>query len=508
MTFFVTARCMEINDRPVDFLQDESEEQTRQRLDKIFTVYNALHQGDSDFRKLSADTDEDISYYFGELLPRLQARNLARLHDMGLVHKFPVPGNVTALGGIVDLDSVHGEPLGIGDAAITFDDIRRDVAMVFDEDYGSYYKILRKISGNIPLSEGAAFETIQKMRECFIKTYIETRAQELSLRERLILFAETCRGGDIFIVTLAAHDYVYGMVQEALVEEVNIVIDARSALQAARQIQMSNMRSHAARAADLQYDRIKDDPDIEDIFNDLDQTTLSYIERAAIGDAVDGLSAGGMSEAFDRLVGGLDLSSETEKHVSAVLAHTLISPHTAFADVRNAGDFTYDFMKSLGEAVDSIFAAVEEPAELLIVAVKSDIESNILTQAENNPDSPDEHWVRYRMVQYKVNTRLSLEDVLADLAVADDDVRVEIHYDREGSRSQPNEAVRSLPLSCIATDSARLVITRAVFSDGSYGQTFEGDEDMTYLATVSIEDKEGIFHVIITENPPDLSNTS
>jgi hypothetical protein len=53
-------------------------------------------------------------YLQQEFVPTL-ARNLAKFHNLGLVHKFLHRDNITALGSIVDLDSVEGEALGLGD---------------------------------------------------------------------------------------------------------------------------------------------------------------------------------------------------------------------------------------------------------------------------------------------------------------------------------------------------------------------------------------------------------
>lgn len=61
-----------------------------------------------------------------QFTPRL-ATNMARLHALGLAHRFPNHLNISAFGSIVDLDSVHGEPLGFGDDPITAEDIARDI---------------------------------------------------------------------------------------------------------------------------------------------------------------------------------------------------------------------------------------------------------------------------------------------------------------------------------------------------------------------------------------------
>ena len=135
MKFYVTARAMEIGDRPFDFSADETADDVKKRLDKIFSVYNLTHRTDPEFQALDAARTDDMIYYFSSLLPRLRGANLARLHQIGIAHRFPVYGNTTALGGIIDLDSAHGEPLGVGDPPIDESDVFNDMLHAFDPDY-------------------------------------------------------------------------------------------------------------------------------------------------------------------------------------------------------------------------------------------------------------------------------------------------------------------------------------------------------------------------------------
>jgi hypothetical protein len=132
MTFFITSRAMETGHRISDFAYDETLDEVKNRLSKIYATYNITHRDDENFVPLSAESYEDNQRFFTQTFPRLRAESLAKLHQSGLVHKFPVLGNVTALGGIIDLDSVHGEPLGIGDKPITYDDVLNDLYIAFE----------------------------------------------------------------------------------------------------------------------------------------------------------------------------------------------------------------------------------------------------------------------------------------------------------------------------------------------------------------------------------------
>jgi hypothetical protein len=54
--------------------------------------------------------------------------NLGKMHKLGVAHKFLHSNNISALGSIVDLDSVYGAPLGLGDAEVDADGYITDVS--------------------------------------------------------------------------------------------------------------------------------------------------------------------------------------------------------------------------------------------------------------------------------------------------------------------------------------------------------------------------------------------
>jgi hypothetical protein len=151
MTFFVTSRSMEINDRLMDLIHDDKINLPK-RLQYIFRVYNSLHQNDPDFQPLDLTNKKDsngltgVERYFSVIFPTLLATNIAKLHELGLVHSFLTAGNVTALGGIIDLDSIKGTPLGLGDDEITIGLKVDDLITVNDNSgiYGVYAYLHRQ----------------------------------------------------------------------------------------------------------------------------------------------------------------------------------------------------------------------------------------------------------------------------------------------------------------------------------------------------------------------------
>lgn len=72
--------------------------------------------------------DLEVEEYISGLLAFWLGSNMARMHEAGLYHKHPVRFNLTAFGGIVDLDSCEGEPLGLGDNPIGGKEEVHDVA--------------------------------------------------------------------------------------------------------------------------------------------------------------------------------------------------------------------------------------------------------------------------------------------------------------------------------------------------------------------------------------------
>lgn len=162
MDFFITLRALAINERALDVLTDWKALNLAV-IEKIFETYNRLADKRaediealdlprklwlgtkplSEFTDLSQVFDQNevmirnanIDSYCTFVLPSLLGMNMAKMHNNGLVHRFPTLTNVTSLGGIVDLDSVSGEPLNLGDEPITIEEMAEDVNYMFDDDH-------------------------------------------------------------------------------------------------------------------------------------------------------------------------------------------------------------------------------------------------------------------------------------------------------------------------------------------------------------------------------------
>lgn len=140
MNFVVTERAMDVNYRITDFFCDSDESEFYARLEKILHAYNIAYARDTSVDQLDIDSAEDVRLYFTKIFPSLCAKNLAKMHDLGMWHGFSVLGNMTALGSVIDLDSVKGEPLGFGDGDITIERQMNDLQQ-YTRD-GGYLDIL------------------------------------------------------------------------------------------------------------------------------------------------------------------------------------------------------------------------------------------------------------------------------------------------------------------------------------------------------------------------------
>jgi hypothetical protein len=111
MTFYVSLRATDSPHRLGDIRIAANRE-------KLFSHINThlLTYGEEPLDPTSYD--DRLRYLRDHFSPAIGV-NIARLHNAKLGHKFTHSLNLTALGGIVDLDSVYGEPLGFDDEPLT-----------------------------------------------------------------------------------------------------------------------------------------------------------------------------------------------------------------------------------------------------------------------------------------------------------------------------------------------------------------------------------------------------
>lgn len=199
MTFFITERSMMINDRLTDLITD-TPEQARQRLRHVFHVGNKLFENNDDYRKLLPSRAQDREHFFGVVYPALLGQSMAALHNAGLVHTFPTLSNTTLLGGIIDLDSVKGGALEIGDQDITASDLLNDLTTITKYEHDpdtlrNHYRELERLNVIRTFGVYAYAEYI------FVSSYLAYRAptkdaQEIATRELISLGASQLPDND------------------------------------------------------------------------------------------------------------------------------------------------------------------------------------------------------------------------------------------------------------------------------------------------------------------------
>lgn len=123
VNLIVTVRGMACSVRIIDIGDFSSSRQ----ISAVFETINLLERqanGDS-ARQLNHRNKNDQSFYTTEYVPKRFGTNLGLMHNAKLAHNYITEHNVTAIGGIVDLDSVEGYQLG--DRHITNKKVLNDV---------------------------------------------------------------------------------------------------------------------------------------------------------------------------------------------------------------------------------------------------------------------------------------------------------------------------------------------------------------------------------------------
>jgi hypothetical protein len=110
--------------------------------------------------------------YFGHNL----GSQIGLLHKKGVVHGYLHPGNITADGSFCDLDSLTGEPLGLGDNPATKTQILKDVADVMR----GIYRFTSVLVKHGVLSQ----EVFDRLGQTFLDEYIHTRSGDFSDSEQ------------------------------------------------------------------------------------------------------------------------------------------------------------------------------------------------------------------------------------------------------------------------------------------------------------------------------------
>lgn len=123
-TFFITTRGTQVAERLAD--PHKTRDELRQSVRATFRYVNFVNAIGGNPERFDIEKDEDLERYFTDYFPKKVAQNMARLHNLGLVHTSFFDHNVNLAGAIVDLDAVVGPVLGLGDSENTMQDFIDD----------------------------------------------------------------------------------------------------------------------------------------------------------------------------------------------------------------------------------------------------------------------------------------------------------------------------------------------------------------------------------------------
>ncbi|HSX30284.1 MAG TPA: hypothetical protein VLE73_07035 [Candidatus Saccharimonadales bacterium] len=110
MTFYTTLRATDTPYRLGDITDDTNRE-------SLFAHINR-HSKEAG-EPLDAQNPADVRRYMCDIFAPAMGINLARPHEAGFGHGFTHWLNLTAMGGLVDLDSLYGKPLGANEDPLT-----------------------------------------------------------------------------------------------------------------------------------------------------------------------------------------------------------------------------------------------------------------------------------------------------------------------------------------------------------------------------------------------------
>jgi len=125
----------------------------RKRMGRIFNIVN-LYEGRLGTNwTFSVENNDDIKKYFQEYLPSQMGDYMGRFHKLGIAHTFPHAQNWTAVGTLIDLDSIHGRGLYPSDEVITDEDKKIDLIRSLSSLSNIYGKKSPKASIDSPLGD-------------------------------------------------------------------------------------------------------------------------------------------------------------------------------------------------------------------------------------------------------------------------------------------------------------------------------------------------------------------
>ncbi|HEX7484109.1 MAG TPA: hypothetical protein VF281_03075 [Candidatus Saccharimonadales bacterium] len=207
MTFYVSLRATDTAYR----LHDMQNEQTRRNVYNQIDQQHLLPEGAD---SLDPTNPNDIDRYLEHVFCPRAGRNYARLHT-DMTHGFAHGLNMSALGSIVDLDSISGAPLGFDDKEITDKDRAKDIADVMSAISTMQY--FRAPTGCVHFMHSYINETIAQHSS--LDSALDQLTSVLDILHKDVQSRDRLNERDYTNIAIAyAYDYFYQLVETALPE--------------------------------------------------------------------------------------------------------------------------------------------------------------------------------------------------------------------------------------------------------------------------------------------------
>lgn len=179
MRFFITVRAHLVSERLSDIAIAISEgpEVFMAMMSKIFQSVNIAEKiqatknsGHKPY-SFNVEDSESIQTYFQDYLPKKIGTNLGKLHAVGLVHYHPTGHNISAAGGLYDLDSVGGELTQFEDNGANNQLFNGDLkeALLSRREYPGIDQIIRELRNKGILPPNARDNFIHSLLDAYFK---------------------------------------------------------------------------------------------------------------------------------------------------------------------------------------------------------------------------------------------------------------------------------------------------------------------------------------------------
>ena len=170
-TFFITVRGLQVAERLTDLEHCSTRKDFLTMMEKVFNYVNKLHELDGNTQRFDPTKVQDTKNYFADYLPKKVATNLARLHCQGLTHGCPISHNINLAGGLIDLDSVTGPQLGLGDKEHTSQQLLDEVEQT--RSTISNPELIKKLSKFFAVKKE---DNLQEVARNFTRQYLDVSA--------------------------------------------------------------------------------------------------------------------------------------------------------------------------------------------------------------------------------------------------------------------------------------------------------------------------------------------